>query len=205
LCRLTDIGFAELWGTDIVHCMICGGYEHKDKSCATIGISRDKELDSAMKALSVASSVHLFPNLEDPDLVPVEMEKKLRLLKAGGVTIMPFKYIVKISKDSPDDIVIHLSDGSQHRVGWIVLESGTFSRAAMLAVQLRLQVNLPSTGIKVGDWQETTVRGVFAAGDCVSMSKHVPSAVNDGFIAGEGVHLQLTMEDLEEAASNVTE
>ena len=184
--------------------MFCGGYEHRDKSCATIGIRSDLELDTALKVLTVASSVHLFPNLEDPDLVPVEMKKKLALLKAGGVTIMPFKYIIKISKDSPDDVVIHLSDGSQHRVGWIVFESGNFLSTPRLAIQLGLEVNKTS-GIKIGPWHETSVSGVFAAGDCVSMSKHVPAAVNDGFVAGEAVHLQLTMEDLEEAASNVTE
>ena len=50
--------------------------------------------------------------------------------------------------------------------------------------------------------RETSVSGVF---DCMSLSKHIPAAVNDGFVAGEAVHLQLTMEDLEEAASNVTE
>jgi pyruvate/2-oxoglutarate dehydrogenase complex dihydrolipoamide dehydrogenase (E3) component len=126
------------------------------------------------------------------------------LLKAEGVTIMPFKYIIKISKDSPDDVVIHLSDGSQHRVGWIVFESGNFLSTPMVAIQLGLEVNKTS-GIKVGPWHETSVSGVFAAGDCVSMSKHIPAAVNYGFVAGEAVHLQLTMEDLEEAASNVTE
>jgi len=78
---LLTSGFAELWGTDIVHCVCCGGYEHRDKPCATIGLRSDMELDSAMKALSVASSVHLFPHLEDPDLVPLEMKKKTLLVR----------------------------------------------------------------------------------------------------------------------------
>jgi len=40
--------------------------------------------------------VYLFPNINDPDVVPVELEKKLGLLKAAGVTIMLFQYISKI-------------------------------------------------------------------------------------------------------------
>jgi hypothetical protein len=51
--------------------------------------------------------------------------------------------------------------------------------------------------IKVGQFHETSVAGVFAAGDCVNFLKHVPGAVNEGFLASMGTHLQLTAEDLE--------
>jgi hypothetical protein len=50
-------------------------------------------------AVSVASSVYLYPNVDDPDVVPFELEKKLGLLKAAGVTILVLEYISKISKE----------------------------------------------------------------------------------------------------------
>ena len=200
---LLTSGFVELWGTDIVNCVCCGGYEHKDKSCATIGLRSDMELDSALKAFSVTSSVHLFPHLEDPDLVPVEIRQKLSLLEVGGITIMPFKHITSISKDSPGELVIHLSDGSEHRVGWILYEPKTYLSTPLLCCQLGVELN-GKGGIRVGPFYETNVSGVFAAGDCVNMAKHVPAAINDGLIAGEAVHLQLTMQDLEDAASTIT-
>jgi len=46
--------------------------------------------------------------------------------------------------------------------------------------------------------------GVFAAGDCVNFLKHVPGAVNEGFLAGAETYLQLTAEDLEIAKNAVT-
>ena len=47
----------------------------------------------------MASSVYLFPNVNDPDVVPVELEKKLGLLKTARVTIMLFQYIPKILEE----------------------------------------------------------------------------------------------------------
>ena len=155
-----------------------------------------------MSGITVSSSMQLFPNIDSPDLVPAEMKDKLALLKAGGFTIMPYKKIVKISKDR--DVVIHLSDGSQHRVDWILHRPKTVLSTPELVTQLGIALN-PLGDIKVGaPFPETSVAGVFAAGDCVNMLKHVPGAVNEGFLAGMGIHIQLTMEDLEIARSAAT-
>ena len=131
------------------------------------------------------------------------MKRKLASLEIGSVTIMPFKYIINISKDSPGELVIHLSDGSQHRVGRILSEPSTYLWTPPLCCQLGVKLN-GKGGIRVGPFYETNVTGVYAAGDCVNMSKHVPASINDGFIAGEAAHLQLTVQDLKNATSNVT-
>src|SRR5947207_13182829 len=126
LCHFSiDLGFAELWGTDIIHCVFCGGYEHKDQLCAAIGIDSFKSFQSAMSGLTVASSMQLFPNIDNPDLVPEEMKDKLTLLEAGGFAIMPYGKIVKFNKDPAGAVVIHLSDGSQHRVDWVLYKPNT--------------------------------------------------------------------------------
>lgn len=158
---------------------------------------------SALSVLTVASSVQLFPNIDSPDLLSAEMKNKLELLKAGGYTVMPYKKIIKFSKDRPSDVVIHLSDGSQHRVEWIIYKPKTVFSTPELVSQLGLELN-PMGDIKVGPFHETSVAGVFAAGDCVNMLKHVPGAVNEGFLAGMGTHLQLTAEGLETARKAAT-
>ena len=158
---------------------------------------------SALSVLTVASSVQLFPNIDSPDLVSAEMKDKLELLKAGGFTIMPYKKIIKVSKDRSSDVVIHLSDGSQHRVEWIIYKPKTVFSTPELVSQLGIELN-PMGDIKVNPFHETSVTGVFAAGDCVNMLKHVPGAVNEGFLAGMGTHLQLTAEGLEIARSATT-
>jgi thioredoxin reductase len=147
--------------------------------------------------------MQLFPNIDNPDLVPAEMKGKLALLEAGGFSIMPFKKITKFSKDSSSgNVVIHLSDGSQHRVDWILYRPPTVLTTPELVSQLGIEMN-PMGDIKVGPFHETSVAGVFAAGDCVNFLKHVPGAVNEGFLAGMGTHLQLTAEDLEIARNAV--
>jgi gliotoxin/aspirochlorine biosynthesis thioredoxin reductase len=202
---IADLGFAELWGTDIVHCIFCGGYEHKDQTCAAIGIDGPRSFQSAMSGLTSASSMQLFPNIESPELLPMEMKGKLPLLQAGGVSIMPYKKITKLSKDpTSGKVVIHLSDGSEHRVDWILYRPPTVLSTPELISQLEIELN-PMGDIKVGPFHETNVSGVFAAGDCVNMLKHVPGAVNEGFLAGTGIHLQLALEDLEAANSAASE
>ena len=200
---VADLGFAELWGTDIIHCVFCGGYEHKDQVCAAIGIDSLKSFQGALSGLTVSSSMKLFPNIDNPNLISLEMKNKISLLEAGGVSVMPYKKIVKISKEPAGHLLIHLSDGSQHQVDWILYRPDTILSTSELVSQLGIELN-PVGDIKVGPLHETNVPGVFAAGDCVNMLKHVPGAVNEGFLAGAGTHLQLTMEDLEIAKSAST-
>ena len=113
---------------------------------------------------------------------------------------MPYKKVTKISKDPHGDVVIHLSDGSQYRVGWVLHRPKTALSTPDLVSQLRIELN-DVGDIKVQQSYETSVPGVFAAGDCVNRLKHVPGAVYEGFLAGNGTHLQLTTEDLEIARS----
>lgn len=155
---------------------------------------------SAISGLTVASSMQLFPNVDSPDLIPTEMVAKLSLLKAGGFTIMPYKKIVKFSKHPSGGVVIHLADGSQHQVDWILYKPKTVLSTPELVSQLGIELN-PMGDIKVGPFHETNVAGVFAAGDCVNMLKHVGAAVSEGFIAGAGCHLQLTADNLQAARS----
>ena len=166
--------------------MCRGGYEHKDTFCGIIGLPVDRALDTAIEALSVTSSVYLFINIKASDELSAEAEKKLALLKGAGVNIVPFERVVEITKDSPDDVVIHLSDDSQHRVGWIVHEPGSALTIAHLILQLGVGRN-DGRNIIVNTKNETNVRGVFAAGDCLSKSKHIMPAVNEGYIAGKSI------------------
>ena len=188
-----------------MHCVFCGGYEHRDQACAAIGIDGPRSFQSAMSGLTCASSMTLFPNIENPDLVPAEMKGKIALLEAGGFTIKPFKKITKLSKDSSSgQVVIHLSDGSEHRVQWILYRPPTVLSTPELVSQLGIELN-PMGDIKVNQpFHETNVSGVFAAGDCVNMLKHVAGSVNEGFLAGSGVHLQLAAEALEAAKAAAT-
>ena len=179
--------------------MCCGGYEHKDTSRGIIGLPIERALDTAIEALSVTSVVYLFISIEDSDELSAEAERKLALLNGAGVNIVPFERVVEITKDSPDDVVIHLSDDSQHRVDWIVHEPGSALTIAHLVLQLGVERN-DRRNIIVNSKNEPTVRGVFAAGDCLSKSKHIMPAVNEGYIVGKSAHLELICEDLEAGA-----
>ena len=127
----------------------------------------------------------------------MDMREKLSLLQARGIAIMPFKKIVIFSKHhSGSGIDIHLSDGSVHYVDWILYKPKTTLSTPELVSQLGIELN-PMDDNKVGPFQETNVSGVFAAGDCVNFLKQVPLAISEGFTVGAGLHLQLTLQDLQ--------
>jgi thioredoxin reductase len=147
--------------------------------------------------LTVTSSVQLFPDMDSPDGLPVNLRHKLEALEAAGISVMPYQKIVKVSPTDSDGVEIHLSDGSSHQVSWILYTPKTAFPMPELISQLGLELN-PVGDIKVyTPFHETNVPGVFAAGDCASLLKHIPGSVADGARAGGGIHLQLAIEDSE--------
>jgi gliotoxin/aspirochlorine biosynthesis thioredoxin reductase len=176
--------------------VFCHGYENKDLPSATIGASMQSYHNSLM-ALNVASTVQLFPDIDSPDSLPADLKRKLEALEAVGVRIMPYQKVVKITPTESNGVEIHLSDGSSHKVSWILYTPKTTFPMPELISQLGLELN-PVGDIKVyTPFQETNVPGVFAAGDCASLVKHIPGAVAEGARAGGGIHLQLAIADSE--------
>jgi gliotoxin/aspirochlorine biosynthesis thioredoxin reductase len=64
---------------------------------------------------------------------------------------------------------------------------------------LGLEMN-PSGEIKVNPpFNETSVSGVFAGGDCATMMRAVPQATTGGMLAGVGAASQIQAEDFQAA------
>jgi gliotoxin/aspirochlorine biosynthesis thioredoxin reductase len=139
----------------------------------------------------------LFPNTESSDSIPDDIKQKLAVLQASGVKIMPYKKVAKISEDTSGDLVVHISDGSTYIVSWILYKPKKVLSTQELVTDLGLEMTLAGD-IKIdGMFQQTSVPGVFAAGDCATMLKQIPMAVSQGAIAGTGIHFTLAMEDAE--------
>jgi gliotoxin/aspirochlorine biosynthesis thioredoxin reductase len=99
--------------------------------------------------------------------------------------------IVKIrTNHGSSGVFLDLEDGQSQQVAFLVHKPDMIL-APELVTDLGLETS-PGMGIKVRPpFNETSVDGVFAAGDCCSMMRIIPNAWNMGASAGCGLAKQL--------------
>lgn len=94
-------------------------------------------------------------------------------------------------QDDNNGVVVEFEDGSSVVEPYIAHQPPTKARAADLVDQLGLDKS-PNGEVKVSmPFQQTSLRGVFAAGDSSSMLKNVPNAIFSGHVAGQMASTQL--------------
>jgi thioredoxin reductase len=114
----------------------------------------------------------------------------------GRSTVMKIdsRKIKSISKEAENaTVTLNFEDGSSATEGFLAHTPETKPRGPF-AEQLGLE-QAPSGDIKAGPpFYQTTVKGVFAAGDSCGMMKNVPHAIFSGSLAGMGVSIQIAAE-----------
>ena len=187
-------GFAEAWGRGIYHCPYCHGWEVRDRPLAVLA-------DGAM----IMHRVTLIRNLSR-DLVALTegseiSEEDREKLETLGVPL----YEKKISRIE--------DDAGTGRLTGIVFEDGeTLAREAlfanppqrqsselaeMLGCEIEYVEMAKSYVISTNSMtQETTVKGVFAAGDAGRSMQSLPAAVASGTNAGAFINYTLASDDV---------
>lgn len=184
--NLPDIpGFAACWGTTIVHCPYCHGYELKDKKT---GILANGE-----RAFHLAGLVH-------------NLTKDLAVLTAGKAALTS-EQMAKLDQHQINIIetaiteIIH--NGAQ--IEAVVFSDGSRLRLEALyaAVPFTQHSDIPASlgceltehgYIKVDAFQKSTVPGVYACGDNAAMMRSVANAVYSGNVTGAMVNKDLVDE-----------
>lgn len=180
--ELPDIpGLAERWGTSVFHCPYCHGYELGDGPIGVLGVS--------------AASMHHALMLPDWGKTTFFVNGALALdddrmeeLQRRGVSVEREK-VVAISGDRAD---VELADGRVVPVAGLFTATRT-RPSGILAEELGCVLDDGPMGqfIRTDGVKETTVPGVFAAGDAARGAGNVALAVGDGAMAGAGVHQSL--------------
>jgi thioredoxin reductase len=179
--------FGEFWGKTVFHCPFCHGFEVRDQPLAVVG---NGEAGVGMVALLKSWSTDLVLCTNGKAELSVEQRK---LIAKHNVSV----YEEKIAR----------FEGTDGKLENIVFETGEkLARDGML---IRLKQNLRSDlaqqlgcelsesgHIKVFDFNQTSVKGVYAAGDVTSPMQSIAVAVSQGAIAaGPGINHALTQEN----------
>lgn len=103
--------------------------------------------------------------------------------------------IVELLGEAPELEAARLSDGRIVPLAAVFTASKT-RMASPLAEQLgcAFDEGLFGAAVRVDDWKQTTVAGVYAAGDAASQMHNATLASASGVVAGIGVHQSLAGE-----------
>lgn len=187
---LPDIpGMKELWGSKVVHCPYCHGWELRNTPVALIA-NGDAASHLATLVRNLNSDLIVLTNGEST----ITSEKQELMVRKGiRVVETPIAEII----DDGDGILIALQDGS------VLHRTAAYARAASLHFnnQLAAQLGCELTeagSVQVDEMHQTTVPGVFAVGDLSHPGLHqVAIAAAGGHKAAAMCNSQLCEEDIQ--------
>lgn len=145
-------------------------------------------LHLARSAKQLANKVTIYT--DGSDTLAASLTSRLRDAEKDSI-ITDTRPIVRLEKEKEGtDVTIHFSHGPSVREGFLVHRPKTELNGP-LAQQLGLQLTPQGDIVTTPPFGETSVPGVFAAGDCAAPGKIVANAIATGAFAGAGVTAKL--------------
>ena len=196
--ELPDIdGLAEHWGGDVIHCPFCHGFEVRDQRIVHI-LTSPMGLHPAglFRQLSDRFTVVLHRGVDAGD-------PELRALAAAGVRIVdrPVRRIV--TGDDGHVAAVELTDGDRIEASAVVVSTRFAVRAEAFA-SLGLVPTAHPTGlgdvVETDATGETSVPGLYAAGNVTDPSQQVLQAAANGTRVGAMISFSLAADDIAAAA-----
>jgi thioredoxin reductase/SAM-dependent methyltransferase len=191
--ELPDIdGLAERWGRDVIHCPFCHGYEVRDRRIVQI-VTHAHGLHAAV--LWAQLSARLTIVLHGGAVVdPAEVEA----LQVSGVAVV-MGSVRRVTAGDDGATIIELDDHPPMIADAIAVGPRFRVRAEPFS-GVGLQAVPHPTGM--GDHLETdatgqtSVRGIYAAGNATDPSQQVLQAAADGSRVGSMISFDLAREDI---------
>jgi thioredoxin reductase len=188
-------GVAEQWGRGVIHCPFCHGYEVRDRRVVVI-VAHPLGLHAAvlLRHLTDRLVVVLHGGVDAAAAEP---------LRAGGVDVVVADVRRVGSDDAGAVAEVELLDGRRLAADAVVVAPGFRPRAEpLVALGVRTVPHPSGFGdvVDVGPTGETSVPGVFAAGNVTDPSQQLLQAAADGSRVGALLCAGLAEEDLHRAA-----
>lgn len=152
-------GEAELLGLGVGYCATCDGPLYKNKSVAIISYSQDGE-DEANFMAGICSKVYYIPYYADL----VHLDSRVEVIKEKVTNISGNKKVEQLNFDSRD----------------LPLDGVFIVRDILPAEQLISGLEINEGAIMVNHKLETSIPGIFAAGDCTGQPYQLIKAAGEG-------------------------
>ncbi|HEX8514650.1 MAG TPA: NAD(P)/FAD-dependent oxidoreductase [Bacteroidia bacterium] len=186
---ITDImpdikGFNECWGTSVLHCPYCHGYEMKDKQTAVLG-SNIKAFDLCMVLTQWTKSTLLLTDGK----AKLTDEQQLKL-KKHHINIIE-KEVDHFEHTKGELQTIHFKDKTRLTIP-VMYAKLDFKQHC--DIPEKMGCRMKDGYIDVDQCQKTSLYGVYAAGDNASQGRTISLAVAAGTVAGMMLNGELSSE-----------
>lgn len=186
-------GLKALEGRGVSYCAVCDAFFYRGKTVAVLG-NTDFALHEAEELRQSASSVTIFTNGKEPafsrtpemDVNTMEIQSIEGDEKVSGIRVQA--EITTQSTDSSE--AFYPMDGVFVALG----TAGSAEMARQMGAMLTEKGN-----VQVNEKMETTIPGIFAAGDCTGGLLQIAKAVGDGAQAGISAISYVRRKNREEA------
>ena len=175
-------GFRNCWGKSILHCPYCHGYEVKNKKLGVLG-NGDMGYELAKTICHWGKGLTLFTN-GTSTLSPEEVQ----LLNHNDITIVENEITAIIHEDGYIKN-IEFEDTEPEPVEALFTQLPFIQQSDIPG---KLGFECTENGfIKVSKTMETSIPGIYAAGDCLTLFRSVANAVAAGNKAGAMINKKL--------------
>ena len=172
------------WNGQVRWCPVCDGYESTDRTVVLIGEARQ----GVEHALFLRTYTRELSLVIPQDRGVLGRTGRQQLKNAGIKLIEKSPERATFSKPQTGN-QLHFSDGSSLAFDVLYPMTGGHARSS-LAIGMGVRCDKHGA-IKVGVGQQTSIRGLYAAGDVVCSLKQISVAVSEGSIAATAIHSKL--------------
>ena len=172
------------WNGQVRWCPVCDGYESTDRTVVLIGEARQ----GVEHALFLRTYTRELSLVIPQDRGALGRTGRQQLKSAGIKLIEKSPEHATFSKPETGN-QLHFSDGSSLAFDVLYPMTGGHARSS-LATGMGVRCDKHGA-IKVGAGQQTSIRGLYAAGDVVCSLKQISVAVSEGAIAATAIHGKL--------------
>lgn len=190
-------GVREQWGHGVLHCPYCHGWEVRDSRIGVL-VTTPMAVHKAFLFRQWSSQVTLFAG--DHQLTEEERTKLQALdipVVEGGID----------SLEIIDDTLagVRLDDGQVVAVDAAVVATPMVARAELFAgIGLEPTAHPAGAFIDTESFGQTSVPGVWAAGNAADIGAQVSGAAAAGALAAQHINTDLIFKDLDQAVSDLT-
>jgi thioredoxin reductase len=191
--RLPEVpGLAERWGRSVFHCPFCHGWEVRDRALGVLDADPATGVHRALLLTGWSADVTLLTN-GPSDLAEDDRDR----LAAAGVEIDE-RRVAAVHGAGDELSTIQFADGTERPCGGLLVPAPLHQRsdiAARLGLPFAPPTPVAADAVSVSPLGDTTVPGVFVAGDTAVGMPSVANAIAEGSNTAAAVVRSLLVED----------